>query len=137
MPDHRTLPDIRAIVAKILQRIDLLERRLMSFGTRQEFEVVFSLAETIYASTSGPRRVRYSSRLVEVLLDLTTAGTTETIVGIYRNGTLLDAVTLAANSKATSAPFSALFGKDTDVLSAAILTAGSGAVSLTIACRFE
>lgn len=136
MPDHRTMPDLRAIVAKALKRIDALERRLSSFRTRVEDEFTYNLSGTIDVAESGRRYLRYSARLVEVLCSLTAAGDTETIVGVYRNDALLDTVTIPAGSSLVVQPFSAIYGADTDYATVRILDAGDGAEDLTVQCRF-
>lgn len=136
MPDHRVLPDERRTRNEMLERIDLLERRLLRLLERWQDEVDFSLPGSIYIVGSGRHYPRISTRLRDVLVSLEPPGTGATVVGIYRNGLLLDTVTMEAGMEQQRLALTATFNQDADYATVGVITAGDGAENLVVQLRF-
>lgn len=100
------------------------------------YEIFFSMAGAVSTGSFGPAVARYSSTLVEVQCLLTVSGSTSTVVSIRKNGTEIGTVTLAAGETTHTTAFSTAFVSKTDVLTAAVTTAGTSASTLTVIARF-
>lgn len=134
MPDHRLVPDERRTRDDMLRRIDLLERRLARAGDRTPIFESHSLGGRIYVSDSGLYYPPRAGRLVGLVSSLDVAGTTETEVLLYRGGitgTLLETITFDANVGYDIRNCNH-FCDDTQPLQWSLVTAGTGARSLTI-----
>lgn len=96
-------------------------------------EAKFSRPGALTVSESGPWVPRVGGTLVEVLCALRTAGSSNTVVTIYKNGASIGTITLGSGTTiAIQRSFNTTFNVDTDIMHAAITTAGTGAAHLTV-----
>lgn len=124
-------------------RIYALETRRQSAQEKPKSDdelIPFSLPGAVAVSASGPYVPLRKGRLFYVLAALGTAGSSNTVVTLYKNGSVLSpsvTVTLGSGVTVTAVNLSASFTIGADRLSVGVTTAGTGAVGLTVECRFS
>jgi hypothetical protein len=108
-------------------------RRNCSSGTTDP-EINFSHPGTLNTSLSTPYRWRQDVTLVRIDALLTTAGSDDTVVRVYNNGSIVVTITLGASVTATSSTTlsNASFTAFSNLLSAEIITTGTNAAGLTV-----
>lgn len=136
MSGSLTRPDWPADIKDLSRRVGILERRVSPAATADtSFEITFSFAGAITAIASPPKRVWKSGNLGLLAVTMTTAGSTDTIIDIERNGTVVATVTVPAGAEDYDGPVSARFAAN-DRLRLLITTAGAGAAEMTCDARF-
>jgi hypothetical protein len=65
-----------------------------------------------------------------------TAGSTDTVIDVLRNGTVVGTVTVPASTEIYNGEVTARFIADVDTLALEVTTAGTGATDMTAAARF-
>lgn len=85
--------------------------------------------------SSGEWESDVGFRLVTVVARVRVAGTTATVVSIRRNNVEVGTVIVAAGAKRGVGSFATAFAPDSDVLSAVVTTAGTGAKGLVVMPR--
>lgn len=137
---HRRLPAGNA-AARNRQDISVLQRRLRTTGgqTRpappEPLEAVFSHAGSPTTTESGRWYPRRTVTLTDVLVSLGTAGTSNTVVTVYVNGGSQGTITLGSGIHASMGLFDDVLVADTDYLTVAATTVGTGAADLTVQAR--
>lgn len=131
-------PDLRRILGDLASRVGILERRITNSTTSADTgeQIVFSYAGTLTASTSPPVRLRVGGPLTVLAVTFGTAGSTSTILAVERNGTTVATVTVPASTTAYNADIGARFAADSDILTLAVTTPGTGAADMTAVARF-
>lgn len=125
-------------LAEHRRRLEDAERRTRTtqsnLGRERRIEVLtFSQSGPTTVSTSGPDEVRTSGQLEAVIVRLRVAGTTNTVVTIYRNGTSIGTVTLASGVKRNAKYLGSFrITAETDEMTVGVTTAGTGADSVTV-----
>jgi hypothetical protein len=90
----------------------------------------------LVASLSPRRPAETSGNMVEVYAELTTAGSTSTVVRVYKNGATLATLTLAAGETEAETPLTIVpIRANIDKLQCEIVTAGTGAEGLDVQVR--
>lgn len=130
-------PDIRRIIQSLEQRIAALEQRLRITAEATADEIIFTLPGSISATQSPPVKVRNTSPLLSVVGNLGTAGTTTTVVDVYRGTQVVVALSFAPGVKAVKVPAAVRYGADQELLSVKVRTAGTNARDLTVQTRFN
>lgn len=105
----------------------------VDFLTSQD--VPFSVGGTLNAATSPPWRFKNGARVEKVVAALGTAGTSNTVITLNKNGVAFGTVTLGPGVTFTTQTFNELFNADSDYLTVSITTAGSGAANLMVEVR--
>jgi hypothetical protein len=131
-------PDLRRILGDLGRRIGILERRVTAAATSVDSssEIVFSYAGALAVATSPPARVWRGGNLTVLAVSLRTAGSTSTVIAVKRNGTTVGTVTVPSSTTSYNGEVSARFAADSDTLTLAVTTAGTGAADMTAAARF-
>jgi hypothetical protein len=131
-------PDLRRILGDLGRRVGILERRVTSAAAAVDdsHEIIFSYAGELAASVSPPARVWRGGNLTVLAVTLGTAGSTDTIIDVLRNGTVVGTVTVPDSVEIFNGEVSARFAADSDTLTVEITTAGTGAADMTAAARF-
>lgn len=139
---HRRPPPGNA--AAVNQReIALIRRRLRTTGgdtrpaSQEPLEAVFSHKGTPTTDESGRWYPRRTATLKSVFASLGTAGSSSTVVTVYVNGGSQGTVTLASGDNEASATFDDVLVADTDYLTVAATTVGTGASDLTVQARLS
>lgn len=135
-------PDIGGHIAGLERRIELLERPIRRQATgrpipAEPLEAVFSHAGTPTSAASPRWYPRRTARLYTVVVSLATAGTSNTVVTVYVNGGSQGTVTLASGVNRASAAFNNVLVADTDWLTVAVTTVGTGAKDITVQARLS
>lgn len=123
------------------RQIAALRRRTRTTGgdTRPPaepmLEATFSHKGTPSTDESGPWSPHRTATLRQVLVLLGTAGSTNTIVTVYVNGGSQGTVTLGNGVTKNTAVFDDVLVADTDILTVAATTVGTGAADLTVQAR--
>jgi hypothetical protein len=131
-----TRPDWAAAIKDLGRRVRMLERRITpTQDTDRSFEITFSFAGTITATESPPKRLWRPGHLTVLAVTLTDAGSTDTVIDIERNGTVVDTVTIPAGAEDYDAALSIRFAAD-DRLRLLVTSAGTGAAEMTCDARF-
>lgn len=116
-------------------KIGILEgliARLTSTGQ----EVEFSYAGAVAVSTSTPWAAAANCTANSVRALLGTAGSSSTVVTVYVNGSSIGTVTLTSGQTNVGAALTTtVVAQDTDVVTVAVTTAGTGAADLTVLLR--
>lgn len=122
------------------QRLATLERKRPT-GDRptptEPLEAVFSHAGTPTTQPSGRWYPRRTATLTDVLVSLDTAGTSNTVVTVYVNGGSQGTITLGSGVHSATGAFDDVLVADTDWLTVAATTVGSGAADLTVQARLS
>lgn len=135
MSANNTPPNIEAMFRAVNRRLDELERRLRAQPTAFSPEVVFTWYGPLATAQSPVATRRDPAKLVIVDAHLDTAGASDTVVHVLKNGVLVVTVTIPAGLVTVNVPCSVQFDTG-DRLQDSITTAGSGAVSLTVQHRW-
>lgn len=140
MTIHRRRPPATA-AATNRRDIGVLQRRLRTAGgdTRppkaEPLEAVFSHAGTPTTTESGRWYPRRTATLTDVFVSLGTAGSSNTVVTVYVNGGSQGTITLGSGVHSAHGTFDDVLVDDTDYLTVAATTVGTGAEDLTIQAR--
>lgn len=131
-------PDWGATIADLARRVGILERRTTPATPAVADEIIFSFAGSLAVSTSPPTRSRRGGTLgvLAVTFASGTAGSTDTVLLVLRNGTTVATVTVPASTEVYNANVAVAYAADTDTLALAVDTAGTGAADMTAAARF-
>jgi hypothetical protein len=131
-------PDLRRILDDLARRIGILERRVFAANTGEgsAAEIVFSYAGGLTETVSPPVRVRQGGNLAVLAVSFGTAGSTDTIINVLRNGTVAGTVTVPDGVEIYNGEVPVRFAADSDTLSLEITTAGLGTADMTAAARF-
>lgn len=120
------------------QRLSVLERRRPP-GDRpipaEPLEAVFSHAGTPTTVASARWYPRRTATLTRVFVSLGTAGTSNTVVTVYVDGGSQGTITLGSGLHTASGVFDDVLVADTDYLTVAATTVGTGAADLTVQAR--
>lgn len=120
------------------QRLSVLERRRPPADRpipAEPLEALFSHASTPTTDESGRWYPRRTATLVDVLVSLATAGTSNTVVTVCVNGGSQGTITLGSGVHVNTAVFDDVLVADTDYLTVAATTVGTGAEGLTVQAR--
>ncbi len=125
-------------LTEVKRRLRDLERhRRVDDASRRE-SVVFDFPGTLNTTASDEWEPDVPVRLVSVVCRLKTAGTSSTVVTIYRNGVALSpTITLASGVKRAQAAYLTAFQPTQHYLTVAATTLGTGAAGLTVKARFN
>ncbi len=127
--------------ARLVRRVENLERgqRLANNprSTAEPLEATFSHAGTPTTAASARWYPRRTATLTRVIASLATAGTTSTIVTVYVNGGSQGTITLASGVNKNTGTFDDVLVADTDYLTVAATTVGTGAAKLTVQARLS
>lgn len=131
-------PDLAKAISILSRRVDVLERRRKPAFDQFRPTVDYSYSGAV--TTAGSPN--YSFELPEVaynlVLHLTTAGSSATVVELHRNGVMAASATLDSGIDKVVVPLSIEYaGQDQDVLRLVTTTAGTGAVDLTVIVRLR
>lgn len=96
--------------------------------------VAFNLTGLVEVSESDPWPAQQRVRMYAFSSTLTTAGTTDTVIAIKRNGTSVHTVTFPATYTEHDGFMGGIYLVKGDVLTAAVTTAGTDAEGLVIEC---
>ena len=135
-----TLPsDAAGQLETLSKRLEDLERPSRTPGREGAIdELRFSLPGAVSVSTSGPDESHIGGQLVGVICRLGTAGTSNTVVTVYRNGASLGTVTLASGETRKVGYLGNIrIAAETDVVTVGVTTAGAGASGLTVKVRLR
>lgn len=138
MSEKLLSPDVRRALGDLARRIGILERRVTSAGTAidESHEIVFSYAGELAETMSPPARVWRGGNLTVLAVTLGTAGSTDTVIDVLRNGTVVGTVTVPDTVEIFNGDVFARFVADVDTIALEITTAGTGAADMTAAARF-
>lgn len=138
MSEKLVAPDVKRMIADLQNRVGILERRVTSRPAQAVTveTLVFSYAGALAASTSPPARLRAGGILSILAVTLGTAGATDTVLDVYRNGALAATVTVPDGATAYNAEVGVRFTAESDQLVLAIATPGTGAADMTAEARF-
>lgn len=130
-------PDLRRILSDLAGRVGILERRINAKAAAVDgsYEITFSFAGTLAVAASPPKRMRKVGNLAFLAVTLGTAGSTDTVLTVERNGTVVGTVTVPSGDTAYNGEVTARFAGD-DVLVVSVTTAGTGAADMTADARF-
>lgn len=139
MPGANLPHDQAAQTAALARRLEDLERPSRVPGREGAIEELrFSQSGAVAVMTSGPDEARMTGQLIAVICRLGTAGTSNTVVTVYRNGTSIGTVTLASGALRVAAYLGNYrIAAETDVMTVGITTAGTGAKDLTVKLRLR
>jgi hypothetical protein len=136
MPTSALIPDDKRRIADLERRVGILERALRSTGAVPVDELVFSYAGALASATeSPPKIIRVSGVLTVLAVAFKTAGSTDTIIEVKRNGTVKNTVTAPASTTQVVVQVAIAFTAG-DVVSLNVATAGTGAADMTATARF-
>lgn len=138
MPTSTLPPDDHKRIATLEQRVAVLERALHSTGAAPVDELVFSYAGTLVSGTTSPPKIIRASGVLGVLavaFGPATAGSTDTILDVVRNGTVANTVTVPASTTEYVAQVAVAYSAG-DTIALAVATAGTGAADMTATARF-
>lgn len=130
-------PDFRRLIAAVERRLSVLERRVTSRGETVDssHSILFSFAGDITATTSPPVRVWRGGNLTVIAVTLGTAGSTDTIIDVLRNGTVVATVTVPDSVETFNGQVFVRFAVE-DILALEVTSAGTGAADMTAEARF-
>lgn len=127
---------LRALERRVRDLERALTTRLPTTTPKsQRQEAVFSYAGTLTVATSPRWYPRTTARLTQVVASLATAGTSDTVVTVYVNGTSVGTLTLRSGVTKASGSFTSALTADTDHLRVGVTTVGTGAADLTVQAR--
>ena len=136
MPTSALIPDDRRRIADLERRLGILEWALRSTGAPTVEELVFSYAGALASGTESPPKILRQSRVLTVLaVALKTAGSTDTVLEILRNGVVANTVTVPAGWLVAALPVAVAYSAG-DTIALVVATAGTGAAEMTAAARF-
>lgn len=132
-------PDQVKAVASMHTRLRDMERAT-SPATRpvEEERAVFSYPDALVVGISPKYPVRRGGQLVQVSVDLVTAGSTSTTLKVYRNGAQIGStITVLAGVTELSPYLGELRIAANDRLQTEVVTAGTGAADLTLSLTMK
>ena len=130
-------PTLQRALAALDRRLGLLERRVRQTSTTDTpQEIIFSYAGPLSATVSPPARVRRGGILSVLAVTMGTAGSTDTVIDILRNGTTVATVTVPSSTESYNAQVMARYTADGDTLALEITSVGTGAADMTAEARF-
>lgn len=101
-------------------------------------QVTFSRDGALVTDVSNPGAPRFTGFLVEMTILLGTAGSTVSVLTVYRNGVAQHTCTVPVNEAIEFfGPYKVRFERGVDILTVAFTTLGTGAADPTIFCWFE
>lgn len=117
---------------------NLRKRQNPGTGEASLAEAIFSHAGTPPALTKSGKWYSFGRDVVlhKVLLSLGTAGTSSTVVTVYKNDVSIGTITAASGVAVVTAAMTSTFLGNTDHLRIAVTTVGTGAKDLTVQARF-
>jgi hypothetical protein len=126
-------------IADLEQRLDRLERRITSAGAGADnsHEIPFSFDGVLSVKESPPIRPRWGGRLTVLAVSFGTAGSTDTVLEVKRNGTTVATVTVPASTEDYNGTVGVRFAAGVDRLTLAVVTAGTGAAGMTADAWFN
>jgi hypothetical protein len=133
-------PSNASRLTRLVKRVEDLERRLQARTAgrppaAEPLEAVFSHAGTPTTATSARWYPRRTATLSDAIVSLGTAGSSSTVVTVYVNGGSQGTITLGSGVHANSGTFDDVLVADTDYLTVAATTVGTGAADLTVQAR--
>lgn len=140
MTDSLNGPDFFARFMRLVRRVEDLERRLRTRATDrptalEPLEATFSHAGTPTTDESGRWYPRRTATLTAVVASLGTAGSSSTVVEVSVNGGVQATVTLGSGVNLGNDTAAAVLVADTDYLTVAATSVGTGAADLTVQAR--
>lgn len=132
-------PEIEREIGKLKKRVTDLERVLgeVLSGAR-DHGLPFVIDGPVTVDESAPWTPRFTTRAVDVIALLGTAGETSTVIELRKNGAAQGAgLTLAAGETVKRFTLSSPFSPDEDLLTVAVTSAGAGAEDLDVIVRFR
>lgn len=111
------------------------ERRLRRHAVPSVQSIPFTYSGAVAVSSSPPWVADTDVTLRKVRALLGTAGTSDTVVTVYKNGSSLGVLTLTSGDTNVAEDFAVSFAADTDLLTVAVTTAGTGAADLDVIAR--
>lgn len=98
---------------------------------------IFSYAGALAsATTSPPIRIKTGGTMVILAVTLGTAGSTNTVLDILKNGVSAATVTITGGTTVHNETVSIAYAADTDLLAIKVTTTGTGAADMTAEARF-
>lgn len=140
MTDSLNGPGVMERLTRLVRRVDDLERRLRARSAAkppaaEPLEGIFSLAGALTTVASGRWYPRRTGTLTNVFASLDTAGSSSTVVTVYVDGASQGTITLGSGVNKSSVTFDDVLVADTDYLTVAVTTVGTGAANLTVQAR--
>lgn len=134
MTEHLVRPTYASEISHNKRRLDALERQIKRLEKQMRpSELTFVFPGPLLTTTSPKKRSPESRRYRSVVFDLVTAGTTDTVVRLLKNGSALGSdYTIPASVLFMEARLSVSIQPRNDYLQARIVTPGTSAQSLTI-----
>lgn len=128
--------NLASAVTELARRVENIERGIRPVNRPEPSpaDIVFSHAGPVATSTS-PKAVTRGGTLTSVIVTLGTAGSSSTVVTVYKNGSSIGTVTLASSATIGRGSMVQSFAPDIDKLHVAITTAGTGAADLVAMAR--
>lgn len=123
-------------VGKIDWRVQNLERRTTVQRNQPAREAIVYTWQTLVVETGPPKRTLISSLFGEVEVLLATAGSTSTVVQVYKNGASIKTITLAASAVAGTEHIGLSWQPRADLLRVGVTTIGTGAAGLSVTGYF-
>jgi hypothetical protein len=131
-------PDLRRALGDLARRVGILERRVSATtaAISASVEIHFSYAGALTETVSPPARVWRGGNLTVLAVSLGTAGSTDTVIDVLRNGTVVGTVTVPDGVEIFNGEVSARFAADSDTLTLEITSAGIDSADMTAEARF-
>jgi len=136
MPTATLPPDDRKRIAALERRVGILERALRSAGAPPVDELVFSYAGPLGSAVSSPPKIIRASGVLGILdVAMAVAGSTDTILDVVRNGTVVNTITVPASTTEFAALVAVAYSAG-DTIALTVVTAGTAAADMTATARF-
>ena len=133
-------PELEREIENLKIRVTDLENRLRAALEDRPPETIYTLAGSIFQTSSTRWYPRRDEKVIELLVSLVTAGTTDTVVRILKNDAVARTITVPTGQGA-SAPVvvnaKLELRRNEDDLRVQVLTAGTGAAGLTVQARMK
>jgi len=132
-------PEIEREIGRLKHRVLALERRLgeLERGAR-DHGLPFVIDGGVFVKESPPWTPRFLTRAVDVVALLGTAGASTTTIEVRKNGAAIGAgLSLGPDETVKRFTLSSPFAADQDLLTVAVVTAGTGAEDLDVIVRFR
>lgn len=135
-------PSYQQDQSDVWREIRKLRQEVRSYNEGSPFEVIFSYPGLVENATVGSMSPRYyfsgsGGTMHEWSLALNVNGTSNTTVRLYKNGDLLDTLTLGASTNYVTKRKAEAFVPGSDFLQADFAALGTFAEDLTVICRFK
>lgn len=138
MGESLVAPTLQRALNSLAQRVDALERRVRATATTDTaWEIIFSYAGTLTATESPPALIPRGGVLavLAVAFKVGSAGSTDTVIDVLRDGTTVATVTVPASDETFNAEVGVSYSVE-QTISLAVTTAGTGAADMTAEARF-